>query len=40
MQSLNGCRFVFFGFTTAILKLSGHVMHHWNGIFKTFLAVH
>jgi hypothetical protein len=30
----------FFGFTTAILKLWGHVIHRWKGIFKTYLAVY
>jgi hypothetical protein len=30
----------FFGFTSAILKFRGHVIHHWKDIFKTFLAVY
>ena len=41
LQSLNNCKFVcFFGFTTAILKLWGHVIHYWKGFFKTSLAVY
>ena len=30
----------FFSFTTAILKFLGHVIHHWKGILKTYLAVY
>jgi len=40
MQSLNNCRFVVLGFTTTILRFWGYVIHHWKGIFKTFLAVY
>jgi hypothetical protein len=40
MQSLNDIKFVFLGFTIAILKFWGHVIHHWKGIFKTSLAVY
>ena len=36
LQSLNNC---IFAFTTAILKIWGHVIHRWKGIFKTYVTV-
>jgi len=40
LQLLNNCGFVIFGFTTAILKLWGHVIHRWKGIFKKYIEVY
>ena len=31
---------LFFGFTNAILKFWGHVIHGWKAIFKAYLAIY